>query len=105
MAQNDSEGLDDTPLKKKCTISEKIGENDFPSMATDLCKKLNVKVAFFLGILSFIILSDVFIENVIPNKDIYKFGNDVTSRGTMIQIIFLIIGYILIDLLAQGDMI
>jgi hypothetical protein len=104
MIQNDSECLDETPVKN-CKLPEIKGGHDFPSMFTDLCKKLNIKVAFFLGLISFIILSDVFIENVIPNNEIYRFGNDVTSKGTIIQIIFLVVGYILIDLLAHGNMI
>ena len=105
MTQNDSESLDEVVPMKKSKLSEKTGKHDFPGMATDLIKKINIKVAFFLGILSFIVLSDVFIENIIPNKDTYKFGNDVTSMGAMIQIIFIIVGYIIIDLLAQGNII
>jgi hypothetical protein len=104
--QKDSESLDDKDINKEKYKNQQItGGNDFPSMVTDLCKKINIKVAFFLGILSFLVLSDVFIENVIPNKKMYKFGNDVTSMGTIIQIIFLIVGYIIIDLLVQGGVI
>lgn len=102
----DSESLDDIKTQVKSTRFKTIPKgNDFPSMAYDLCKGINIKVAFFLSLLSFIVLSDVFIENCIPNNEKYKFGNDVTSSGTAIQIICIIIGYIIIDLLVQGGII
>ena len=105
MTNQDSESLEVGNTQIKCKTSKISGGHDFPSMASDLCKGINIKVAFFLSILSFIVLSDVFIDNVIPNKETYKFGNDVTSMGTLIQILCIILGYIIIDLLVQGSLI
>ena len=82
--------------KKKCDDG-----SDFPSMTFDAIKKINIKVAFFLFLISAIIFSDVFIENILSAK--YKEGDTPNNKGTIIQLICLVVGYIIIDLLSQTN--
>jgi hypothetical protein len=74
--------------------------DDFPSIFTDIFKTINWKVAFFMYLLAIVIFSDVFIDIMLTKDSIY--GDCPNTKGTMIQITFLIIGYIIIDLLVQG---
>lgn len=84
------------------TESLKSGD-DFPSMLVKLFSRMNIKVAIFLFIFGLFIFSDVFVRTILSN-----FNNAVnqleapTTHGTILQLTFLVIGYILIDLLAQG---
>lgn len=91
-------------IKEKYIDNNINSGNDFPSMATDFCKKINFKIAFFLGILTFFVLSDFFIENL-PLESGYINGNDTEFKGALIQLICIVVGYILIDLLSQCEII
>jgi hypothetical protein len=84
-------------------VDEETGD-DFPSMFVDIFKKINFKIAFFLFIVGIFIFSDIFIENIIkPWSPDSVDGSDVpTSKGVFIQLIFLTLGYIGLDLLVQG---
>jgi hypothetical protein len=76
-------------------------EDDFPSMFTDLTKNISWKVAGFLFLIMVFIQSDAFIETILRSFD-GTVDNAVTTKGTMIQIIFTVIAYIVIDLLVKG---
>ncbi len=81
------------------------GKDDFPGMITDLIKRTNWKVAFFLFILGVLIFSDVFINLfLISIKDAVE-GDTPTQKGTIIQLVALTIGYVICDLLVQGGFI
>jgi hypothetical protein len=101
----DSETLlpDDCQTFKSQKI-EKETTDDFPSMFVDIFKKVNFKIAFFLFVIGIFIFSDIFIENIIKPWSIDSVdGSDVpTSKGVFIQLIFLTLGYIGLDLLVQG---
>lgn len=77
--------------------------DDFPSMATDMFKGINWKIAFFLFVVMLFVFSDVYIElflNSIPGA---VEGDSPTTKGTITQIITTIIAYMILDLLVQGD--
>jgi len=93
----DSETLD-TPSYSEV---EKEPDNDFPGMSVDLVKKINFKVAFFLLLIGMFIFSDIFMNNVLPES--MHEGGMPTSKGTMVQLMLLVMGYIVIDLLVQGE--
>jgi hypothetical protein len=80
--------------------------DDFPSMFVDIFKKINFKIAFFIFIIGIFIFSDIFIENIIKPWSVDSVdGSDVpTSKGVFIQLIFLTLGYIGLDLLVQGGL-
>ena len=79
------------------------GGDDFPSMATDMIKGINWKIAFFIFILGIFIFSDVFIEMCLVNFTDTIDGDCPTTKGTIIQLLFLVLGYIILDLSVQGE--
>ena len=93
---SESESLSEEPVKENVHPN-----NDFPSMGVDLVKKINFKVAFFLLLVSMLIFSDVFMENIIPTK--YSMGGVPDTKGTMIQLLMLVMAYIVIDLMVKGE--
>jgi hypothetical protein len=80
-------------------------KDDLPSMFSDLFGSINYKTAIFLFILGILIFSDVFIELVLAPLDGAVYGDAPTNKGTIIQLLALTFGYIMIDLLAQGEII
>ena len=88
----------DTLDKKKAPRSS----DDLSSMTVDLLKNVNIKTAVFLFLFGVLIFSDVFISNIL-NK--YKGATEsgvATTKGTFLQLLVLVVGYTLIDLLVQG---
>jgi hypothetical protein len=77
--------------------------DDFPSMFVKLFTHINIKVAIFIFILGLFLFSDIFTRSVLKifNGSVNQLGTP-TSHGTIIQLSFLVLGYILIDLLVQG---
>lgn len=63
-----------------------------------------IKMAIFLFIIFILVSSDVFIEKVLSGKDsTYVEGRYATSKGTMVQGILLVFGYILVSILISCD--
>lgn len=88
------------PKKDKCKYDN--GNSDFPSMGVELFKKINFKVALFMFLIGLVILSDMFIEKFIPIE--YQDGtNNPNTKGTFLQLLVMVISYIIVDLLVQGD--
>ena len=86
--------------QEKCKYDE--GNSDFPSMGVELFKKINFKVALFMFLIGLIILSDMFIEKFIPIE--YQDGtNNPNTKGTFLQLLVMVILYIIVDLLVQGN--
>ncbi len=77
--------------------------HDFPSMGMEFLKKVNLKVAIFLFILASFIFSDIFVRSFLKtvsnSTDSLDYPN---TKGTMIQLTFLVVGYIFLDILVQG---
>lgn len=86
-------------------INRKPSRDDFPSMISDLISNINWKVAFFLLVLGVLIFSDVFVELFLTSFDDAVYAQDPTTKGTFIQIILFVFGYIIIDLLVKGEII
>jgi hypothetical protein len=81
------------------------GRDDFPSMTTDLVRRVNWKVALLLFVIGVLIFSDVFIDLfLVSMKDTVE-GDCPTSKGTVIQLTCLVLSYVIIDLLVQGEFI
>lgn len=80
-------------------LKSKDSCDDFPSIIMDITKKINFKLAFFLYIAGLIIFSDIFIENVLPSSMVD--GICTNTKGTMVQLLLLVISYIIIDLSIQ----
>jgi len=90
--------------KKSDTQEMSYNRDDFSSMCIDLLKKVNFKVAIFIFIIGIFIFSDVFIDNILLSfGDDTVYGSNPTTKGTIIQLSFLTISYIIFDLLIQGE--
>ncbi len=76
--------------------------DDFPSMTVDMLKHIPFKEAFLLFLLMVFVFSDLFIEIFLTGIYDALEGDSPTTKGTMIQIIVSVIGFIVIDLLISG---
>lgn len=80
--------------------------DDFITMFSDLFSKMNLKVAAFLFILGVLLFSDSFVDMFLIDMEGATDSTDCpTSKGTVIQLLLLTLGYIIIDLLAKGEII
>ena len=80
-------------------LKSKDSCDDFPSIFMDITKKINFKLAFLLYIAGLIIFSDIFIENVLTSSMVD--GICTNTKGTMMQLLLLVISYIILDLSIQ----
>lgn len=104
----DCEDFDDYEenYPNQCVRKKKISSRDnFPSMIYDLVQNINWKTAIFIFMFGVFIFSDVFVEIFLTNIDGSVYGDTTTTKGTMIQLMFLTIGYIIIDVLIRSDFI
>ena len=111
----DTETLE--PIKKrnkkafdiaKETESQTIKKNDrdeLGNMTTDFFGKINFKIAIFLFIFGIFIFSDMFIEHVLSKIKDSSAGGESTTKGTLIQLLILVLFYLICDLLVQAEII
>lgn len=103
---DDFESFTDHHKKNKSRKTRYSGNNsDFINMFYDLFNTINFKVAIFLFILGVLIFSDTFIEVFLNPIDGAVDADTPTTKGTTIQLIALTLGYIMIDLMATGEII
>jgi hypothetical protein len=83
---------------------DNYNDDNFPAMLMKLFSRVNIKIAIFIFILGLFTFSDIYVRNILStfNGAVNQLGCP-TSHGTIIQLSFLVIGYILIDLLVQGS--
>lgn len=87
--------------KKKCSRNRE----DFISMFSDLFNSINYKVAILLFIIGLFIFSDIFIEVFLVGVSGALNGDETTTKGTMLQLTLLTLGYIVADLLVSGGIV
>jgi hypothetical protein len=80
-------------------------KTDFVSGLGRFVSNINFKMSIFLFFLGMIIFSDIFIDKFLSNFSNAVSGECTTTKGTMIQLLFLTIGFIILDLLASGGII
>jgi hypothetical protein len=97
--EDDEDEEDVEPTKKEI----KYERGDFPSMVFDLGCKINFKVALLLFIVGLFIFSDVFINQVISSFSNCTDMGMCNTKGTMLQLGFLCLAYVIIDLLVATD--
>jgi len=102
MSEKNTDNLDKTENKKKKKNKDK---DDFVQMGVTLLNNINFKIAFFLLLIGMIIFSDMFINGVIGKFQNTLHGECTTTKGTILQLTFLVLGYIIIDLLNKSDII
>jgi hypothetical protein len=82
---------------------QKYDGDDFPSMFVKLCSRINLKIGIFIFLIGLFIFSDVFVNTILSMfKGAISNIQLPTTYGTVIQLIFLVIAYLIIDLLVQA---
>ncbi len=100
----DQDSYEDDRKSRKSRKSKKKGKKtDLMKMTGNLLSNINYKVAFMLFVISMIIFSDVFIEGVLSGISGTVEGDCTTTKGTMLQLLFMVIAYILLDLIVQYE--
>lgn len=82
---------------------KKCSKTDLMKISGNLLGNINFKVAFLLFMVGMIVFSDLFIDGFLSNVSDSVSGECTTTKGTMIQLLFLVIGYILIDLIVKYE--
>lgn len=70
---------------------------DFPSLFADLFLKINWKMAFFLFIIFIVLTSDVFIDKCLRKIPGSVTNMTSTNKGSIIQGVFLVLFFIIMD--------
>jgi hypothetical protein len=87
---------DDTDTCKK--------KSDFLQLSGRLITSIQWKVLIIVFVIGCLILSDVFINGVLKNiNPNFVDGEHTTSTGTAMQMLFISIAYMLIDLVVKSD--
>jgi hypothetical protein len=93
-----SETLDgEVNTKQKDTKNK----DDLICVGKQLLDLVNVKMCLFLFMLGIILFSDVFINTILINFSDSVDGECTTTKGTIIQLMLLIVGYVIIDILIK----
>ena len=87
----------------KGIIKKKVKHDELLNIFADLFGSINYKVAIFLFIIGIIIFSDTFIDSFLNHIPGSVYDDSPTTKGTVVQLVVLVFGYILIDLLVQGE--
>jgi hypothetical protein len=90
--------------KRSSKIYDDGGE-DFISMFYDLFSSINYKVAILIFIIGLFVFSDVFIDTFLTSMNGSVVGDEATTKGTVIQLLLLTLGYIAADLMVSGGFI
>ena len=79
--------------------------DDFNSIIKGIASMINFKMVFFLFFIVLVVLSDVFVDTILSKYDDALEGGRVTSTGAIIQGIAICLGYMLLTVLDEGDII
>lgn len=106
-SEDESESGDDnaksTVVQRKQPKTSK--PDDIGTCVLDIVKKINYKQAGFVFILFILITSATFIDGVLSKQTDCVSGITPTIKGTLVQGVCLVIGYIIIDVLITNDLI
>ena len=101
----DSDSDSDYEEEEEEEDSKKTGKKgkktDFMKMTGNLIGNINYKVAFLLFMIGMIIFSDIFIDGFLSHISDTVSGECPTTKGTMLQLLFMVIAYIIVDLVVQ----
>ena len=80
-------------------------KDDLGGMFTDFVGRINFKVAIFLMIFGIFIFSDLFIENILAGIKGTTSADTTTTKGTVIQLLIIVLFYLVVDMLVQCQVI
>lgn len=84
---------------------EEVKKGDLIKVTTDFLGNISYKLIFFLFMAFLFISSDVFSNNVLSKIDGAIELNDVTTYGTIVQGVILILFYLTIDMAIKADLV
>ncbi len=85
------------------TQSNDVQQTDLMNVAGGVLSNINYKIAFLLFAVSLFLFSDVFIDFAIRPIGGTVESECTTTKGTLIQLIFMVIAYIVIDLAVKYE--
>jgi hypothetical protein len=95
---NDNEDDEEESPKRR---KSKAKKTDFMQMTGNILTNMSVKMAFILFFMGMIIFSDLFIDSVLNKFDNTVHGECTTTKGTVLQLLMLVFGYIVMDLVVK----
>ena len=98
LSDEDVEEVEETPRKTR------LKKTDLMKMTGNLLTNINYKVAFLLFVVSMVLFSDVFIDTVLNKFSDSVEGECTTTKGTMLQLLFMIFAYIVLDLIVHYEL-
>ena len=97
-----TEKIDDNVDKiPKITKNNDKSKSNPESIFINVIEKLNIKIFLFIILIGIFVFSDVFIDNILDNIDGASYNGMATTKGTIIQLLFLALFYLIFDLLVQ----
>jgi hypothetical protein len=100
---NEEDGEEDDEQEQTKSKKKKGKKTDFLKMSTNLIGNINYKVSFMLFVVSMLIFSDMFIDNVLNKFSDSVQGECTTTKGTVIQLLFMVVAYIILDLVVKYE--
>lgn len=79
--------------------------SDFMKLSGDIMSNINYKIAIFIFIIGMLLFSDVFIENILSGIGGSVEDGTPTTKGTVILLLFLVLAYIVLDLIVKYNII
>lgn len=76
-------------------------KTDFVSITGSLLSSINFKMGFFLFFLGMLVFSDLFINTVLNNFTDTIHGECTTTKGSIIQLLTLTVGFLILDLMVK----
>ena len=81
-----------------------VKKSDFMTVGGNILCGINFKVGLFLFFIGMLVFSDLFIDGFLAKVDNEMVqGECTTTKGTMVQLMVLVLCYIVIDLLVQSQ--
>jgi hypothetical protein len=110
---NDSEPVNQTA--KSTTSDQKVtptsptkksSESDFLSEIIEIFKKVNWKLGLFIFVIGLVLIfNNIFVEKILSNFKGAVNGDSPTTKGTIIQMIFMSLMAIIVDLMIDYKLI
>ena len=106
-SDDDESGDDEQEIKtcRRSSVKKSKRPDDIGSCVIDACKKVNYKIAGFLFVIFMLVTSTTFIDGVLGKYNGCVNGVSPTLKGTGIQALALVLGFILIDILTSSELI
>jgi hypothetical protein len=103
--ENDTDDEESEEEEESPKSKNDKNKTDFMKATGNLLSNINYKMAFILFFICMLIFSDIFIENVLSRFSDSVHGETTTSKGTVIQLLFVVLFYIIFDVLIKYEVI